>query len=278
MPTTITPRTGAIHYDTFGNNGHPALLLIQGLAAHMLGWREEFCVRLAEAGFYVIRFDNRDVGLSEKFPDGGYALSDMADDGASLLDALGIDQAHIVGQSMGGMIAQRLALQHGERVTSLTLIYTAPNADHLGGADVLDEDLLARPAQNREEAIRLYVQTQRASASPAFPQDLEWLRQLGGLMYDRDPNADQDGIKRQMHAMYTDPDRTALLADITVPTTIIHGDADRVVDVSGAHALAAAIPHARLTVHPGMGHELPRTLWTPIITAVRDNADNTVRG
>jgi pimeloyl-ACP methyl ester carboxylesterase len=267
VPTTSTPHGVVIHYDTFGDPSHPTVLLIQGLGAHMLGWRAELCQQLADAGCHVIRYDNRDVGLSQRFPAGGYTVADMADDAAGLLDALGVPQAHILGQSMGGMIAQHLTVEHPEKVASLVLVYTTPSIHYVATRDLIDNQLELPPPRNRDEAVAHYVDSQVPCASPGFPQDVAWLRELGGLMHDR--GDDRDGPRRQMDALLADPDRSSRLAQIAVPTTILHGDADRLIDPSAAEALHRAIPRSTLTVHPGMGHELPGPLWKQIIEQIR---------
>ncbi|ANS62242.1 alpha/beta hydrolase fold protein [Streptomyces lincolnensis] len=272
--TMITTPTGvSLTYGTFGDPDHPPLLLIQGLGAHMLGWRADFCRQLADQGFHVLRFDNRDVGLSQKFPQGGYTLADLANDTAGLLTALGIPSAHIVGQSMGGMVAQQLALDHPTRVLTLALVYTAPSTDFLAGRDLVDERTHRPRARNRDEAITLYLDNEAVCASPGYPQDITWLRELGGQMYDRDH--DPDGIERQLESLDNSPDRTPRLHHITVPTTILHGDGDRLISADASKLMHELIADSKLTIYPGMGHELPRPLWPQIITQIRDNA---VRG
>ena len=270
MPVTTTPHGVSLNYDTFGDPHQPAMVLIQGLGAHLLGWHEELCQQLADHGHHVIRFDNRDVGLSQKFPAGGYTLTDMAADTAGLLDALHIDTAHIVGQSMGGMIAQRLALEHPNRVLSLALVYSTPSTDFIHGLDLLTGRLDAPPARNRDEAIELFVQNEAASASPRYAQDLTWLRELGGLMYDR--GYDPDGVRRQTEALQKSTDRTPILPQITAPTAILHGSDDQLIDVAASTAMHALIRNSTLTVHLGMGHELPRPLWNQIVGQISDNA------
>ncbi|MFF7314910.1 alpha/beta fold hydrolase [Streptomyces sp. NPDC008137] len=269
--TMITTPTGvSLTYDTFGDPDRPPLLLIQGLGAHMLGWRADFCRQLADEGFHVLRFDNRDVGLSQKFPQGGYTLADMANDTAGLLTALDIPAAHIVGQSMGGMVAQQLALDHPTRVLTLALVYTAPSTDFLAGRDLVDERTHRPRARNRDEAIALYLDNEAVCASPGYAQDIAWLRELGGQMYDRD--YDPDGIERQLESLDNSPDRTPRLHHITVPTTILHGDGDRLISADGSTLMHELIADSKLTIYPGMGHELPRPLWPQIITQIRDNA------
>lgn len=259
----------SLGYDTFGDPGLPPVLLIQGLGAHLLGWRAGFCRQLADAGFHVIRFDNRDVGLSRKFPQGGYTLADMADDTADLLTALGISAAHVAGQSMGGMIAQELTLRHPSRVRSLALIYTAPSRDFLAGRKLVENRMDRPRARDRDEAITLYLDNEAACASPGYPQDTAWLRELGGLMYDRD--YDPDGIQRQLAALDRSPGRTPRLHHIAVPTTIVHGDGDQLINPAAAKLMHQQIPDSTLTILPGMGHELPRPLWTDIVEQIRHN-------
>lgn len=274
MPIASTSRGVKIYYDTFGDPTAPPLLLIQGLGAHLLGWHPDLRAAIADAGFRVIRLDNRDVGLSQKFPRGGYGLADMAADAAGVLSSLGIDSAHVVGQSMGGMIAQELVLDHPDRVRSLTLIYTAPNHHGaISGHDLVDERMAMPHARNRAEAVELYLRGEAVCSSPGYPTDVDWLQELGGLMYDRD--YDPDGAARQLDAIMTSPDRSDVLAEIAVPTTIVHGDGDRLIGPAAAAALHEAIPGSELTIFPGMGHELPRALWGDIIELIRANAGRT---
>jgi pimeloyl-ACP methyl ester carboxylesterase len=273
MALVTTPAGVSLNYDTFGDPDDPPLLLIQGLGAHMLGWRADLCRQLAEAGFHVLRFDNRDVGLSQKFPQGGYTLADMADDTAGLLTALDIPAAHVVGQSMGGMVAQQLALDHPTRVLTLALIYTAPSTAYIAGRELVDERTHRPRARDRDEAIALYVDNEAVCASPGYAQDIAWLRELGGQMYDRD--YDPDGILRQVESLDNSPDRTPLLHRITVPTAILHGDGDRLIGPDGSKVMHELIADSKLTIYPGMGHELPQPLWPQIITQIRDN---TARG
>jgi pimeloyl-ACP methyl ester carboxylesterase len=269
MPATTTPEGVSLTYDTFGDPRRPAMLLIQGLGAHMIGWHADLCRQLADHGYHVIRFDNRDVGLSQKFPAGGYTLADMAADTAGLLDALHITDAHIVGQSMGGMIAQHLAVDHPTRVRSMALVYSAPSNDFICGFDLLTGRLAAPPARNRREAIDRYVQDEAPSASPRYPRDLDWLRELGGLMYDR--GYDPDGVRRQTEAMQNSPSRLPLLPQITAPTTISHGSDDGLIDAAASVTMNTLIHNSTLTIYPGMGHELPRSLWPRMINQICAN-------
>lgn len=270
MPLLTTPTGIRLCYEGFGDPDNPVLLLIQGLGAQMLGWHDELCRQLAEAGFHVVRFDNRDVGLSQTFPEGGYNLTDMAADAAGLLSALDIDRAHVVGQSMGGMIAQQLVIDHPGRVNSLGLIYTTPSPEFIIRQELLDEQKALPRARNRAEAAELHPRSQEPCLSPGYPADVEWLREVGGLMYDRD--YDPDATERQMNAIAASPDRTAALAQTTAPTTILHGDSDRLISPTAAEVLHQTIPASTLTILPGMGHEIPRPLWPRIIAIITDNA------
>jgi len=254
-----TPGGVRIAYESIGDDerGVP-MLLIQGLGAPMLGWRREFCEALAAQGFRVIRFDNRDCGLSQKFPEGHYLLADMADDVIGLLDALNIDQAHIVGQSLGGMIAQELILRRPDKAASLCLIYTTPSTTHI--LNERDHSAIATQprARSRQEAIEQYLQNESFAASRAYEFDTAWIRTLGGLIWDHCYYP--EGIPRQLRAAFRSPERTAALGTVTAPTLIIHGDADRLIDVSASHVLAQALPHATLRIFAGLGHELPPPL------------------
>jgi pimeloyl-ACP methyl ester carboxylesterase len=267
-PETVIVTAGGVRlcYDTFGDPTHPPLLLIQGLGAHMLGWHHNFCTQLADTGFWVIRHDNRDIGRSQHYPDGGYTLADMARDSVELLNALGHDSAHIVGQSMGGMIAQQVAIDHPTAVRTLTLIYTTAHNGHIL-ADEVDKRRHLPAARNRAEAIERFLQNEAPCATERYPHDEVWLRELGGLMHDRDH--DPAAAERQLAALYTAPDRRPALTAITSPTTIVHGDGDKLIDPAASRELHATIASSTLTIYPGMGHSLPRSLWPDIITEIR---------
>jgi pimeloyl-ACP methyl ester carboxylesterase len=279
-----------IAYETVGEPDDPALLLIMGLGTQLLYWREEFCRMLAERGFHVIRFDNRDVGLSTKMehapaPDVGaalrgdtgtasYTLDDMADDTAGLLDALGISEAHVVGRSMGGMIAQTLAIRHRDRVRSLVSIMSTTGAPGVGQPrpEVVGPVLLARPPSEREEYLEDVVGKWRLIASPGYPADESELRELVAAAYDR--SYYPIGTGRQFLAIVASGDRTEALRGLDVPTLVIHGADDPLVDASGGRATAEAIPGAELMLVPGMGHDLPRELWPRLVDAICDHALN----
>ena len=271
--TVIGSARGAIGYDTFGDEGAPPLLLIQGFSAQRLGWRPGFCQAVADRGFRVIRYDNRDVGQSERFPDGGYTLPDLADDTAALLDELGIESAHIVGQSMGGMIAQLLATGHRSRVRSLGLLYTAANTNHFINADeqVAAASTAVAPT-TRDEFVASYVVSESNCASPGYPQDTAWLAELGGRMWDNAGGADYDGIGRQLQALLAYTDRVEDDRTITVPTVVIAGDGDGLIDHAASLEVHGAIPGSTLTIFPGMGHELPEPLWPAIADLLAANA------
>lgn len=274
-------------YESFGDPGDEPLLLVMGLSSQMILWDDEFCERLAGRGFQVIRFDNRDVGRSTILHDAdiptqwqlmlrdrraaAYSLEDMAADAAGLLDHLDIDAAHVVGASMGGMIAQLLAIHHPARVRSLVSIMSTTGNRRVGRARPrVALRLLSRPSRDREGYIADHLATYRAIGSAGFDFEEEHKRRRAARCYDR--GIHPAGGARQLAAVVTAADRTELLGRIEVPTTVIHGDADPLVDVSGGRATAAAIPGARLLVLPGMGHDLPRELWPRIIDAIVTNA------
>ena len=267
--TVVTAGGVRMCYDTIGDPANPPLLLIQGLGAHLLGWHHEFCAQLADAGFHVIRHDNRDIGRSQHYPDGGYTLADMARDSVELLAALGHDSAHIVGQSMGGMIAQQVAIDHPAAVRTLTLIYTTAHNGHIL-TDEVDKRRHLPAVHNRAEAIERFLQNEAPCATDRYPHDEAWLRELGGLMYDRDNDHDPTAAaERQLAAIYTAPDRGPALTAITSPTTIMHGDADKLIDPTASRELHTIIASSTLTIYPGMGHSLPRSLWPDIIAEIR---------
>ncbi len=272
-----------IEYDEVGDAAAPPVLLVMGLGAQMTLWPAEFCAAIAARGHRVIRFDNRDAGLSTHLHDAprpdvaaafagdtssaSYTLSDMAADTAGLLDALGIDSAHVVGASMGGMIAQTVAIEHPERVRSLTSIMSTTGDRSVGQATpAASAVLLGPPSAGRDEAIERAVSSARVVGSPAYPADEAELRRRTGEYYDR--AFDPLGVTRQLLAIMASGDRTPKLAGVTVPTVVVHGDADPLVDPSGGRATAAAVPGAELIMIPGMGHDLPEQVWPQIIDAI----------
>ena len=294
------PRTNAngieIEYEAFGSPEDPALLLVMGLGAQMIAWDDDLCRLLVDQGFYVIRYDNRDVGLSTKFESAGipdlvavlaaattgapvhvpYTLEDMADDGMALLDALGIDRAHIVGASMGGMLVQAMAIRHPDRVLSLCSIMSTTGSRDVGQPDPDAMALLmAEPPTNREEAIDAGIRSAKVIGSPGFPYDEARARVRLGAAYDR-MNYPQ-GTARQLTAIVGCEDRTSALRRLNVPTLVIHGEDDKLVTPSGGRATAEAIPGAELLMIPGCGHDLPEAAWPSVVGAIVANTAKAVR-
>lgn len=280
-----------ICYDTFGDRASAPLLLIMGLAGQMIAWEEEFCAELAGRGYFVIRYDNRDIGLSTQFPQHGvpdlmsligqalmgkavsaaYTLSDMAADAIGLLDALGIDRAHVVGVSMGGGIGQELAIRHPDRLRTLTSIMSSTGDPALPQATPEAMGImLAPPPKDKQGYFDSYQRTWAVLRGPGFPldeaKDLEraernWQRGLNPA-----------GVARQLAAIIASGNRTQALKAVNVPTLVIHGDADPLVRLEGGRATAAAIPGARFEVVQGMGHALPISMWPQLIEAIAGHA------
>jgi pimeloyl-ACP methyl ester carboxylesterase len=273
----IAPANGIeLCYQEMGDADGEPLILVMGLATQMLAWDEGFCGLLAERGFRVIRFDNRDIGRSTKITSAGvprrvdmmlgrraaapYLLRDMAADTTGLMDHLGIDSAHVVGASMGGMVVQTMAIEQPERVRSMVSVMSNTGSRWTGmPSRKAMAVLLGRPPRGREEAIERAVKTFGVIGSPGYPFDEERLRDVAGRSYDRGHSA--AGVLRQLHAITASGDRTQALRGVHVPTTIIHGNRDVLVRPAGGRATARAIPNARLKLVEGMGHDLPRQLW-----------------
>ena len=280
MPTAKTNGI-EICYETFGSPDDPAMLMIMGLGMQLIAWPDELCGMLADRGYHVIRFDNRDVGLSTWLDDAGvpamggdapppYTLSDMADDAAGLLDAVRIGAAHVVGVSMGGMIAQLLAIRHPRRVLSLTSIMST-----VGGPDTVQptEEAMAalmspRPA-NREDAMDLAVRVRDVIGSTGFPRDIEREREMAGRAFDRAFHP--AGFMRHIAAVMAAPSRAEALGELEIAITVIHGDADTLVPVENGHRTAAAAGVEPVIV-PGMGHDLPEGAWPAITDATVSTA------
>lgn len=270
-----------IEYVTTGDPSHPALLLVMGLGAQLTTWPEGFVEQLAGRGFFVIRFDNRDSGLSTKFegmPDiaalfagdpssAPYTVEDMADDASALLQSLEIERAHVVGVSMGGMITQALVIHHAEHFLSACSIMSTTGDRTVGMPTGEAMTALLRPiATSRDEAIAASVAGSKVIGSPAYPTDDATLASRAAAAYDR--NYCPEGTARQLGAILGSPDRTEGLRAVEMPFLVIHGDADILVQPSGGEATAAAVPGAAYLTFPGMGHDLPDALWSQIIDTV----------
>jgi len=275
-----------ICYETFGDASDPAMLLIMGLGTQMVAWHDAFCEQLAARGFFVIRHDNRDIGRSThldgaKTPslwdlltrstDSAYTLAEMAGDSVGVLDALGIEQAHIIGASMGGMIAQTIAIRHPERTLSLVSIMSNTGGFWNGQPALTMYAVLLKPApRDREAFIQHAVDMFTKIGGSGYEPDVEDLRTIATTSYDR--GHDPRGSQRQLAAIVADRDRSPALAHVKVPTTVIHGADDKLVRPSGGRATAKAIPGAKLVEIAGMGHGLPRGAWPQIIDAIASQA------
>jgi pimeloyl-ACP methyl ester carboxylesterase len=276
-----------IEYVTEGDPSDPALLLVMGLGAQLTTWPDGFVDGLRQRGFFVIRYDNRDSGLSTKFdgvPDimalftgtdlssAPYRIEDMADDGAALLAALGIAKAHVVGASLGGMITQALVINHPELFLSACSIMSTTGDRAVGAPTGEAITALLRPvATSREEAIQASVEGSLAIGSPGYPIDEGVRRERAAAAYDR--SYCPDGTVRQLAAILASPDRTEGLRGVDMPFLVMHGEADPLVTPSGGDATAAAVPGSRLLTFPGMGHDLPEALWGTMTDAIVANAE-----
>jgi pimeloyl-ACP methyl ester carboxylesterase len=275
-----------IAYQRFGNPDAPLALLIMGVAAQSIAWPDAFCHALVDRGLQVIRFDNRDVGLSTHLTDVpppdlpavlagdlssvSYTLSDMAADSVGLLDVLGFPKAHLVGASMGGAIAQTVAIEHPARVRSLTSMMSTTGGMSVGqpSPDVLREVFSGPRAVTRDEVIQQMLRAFRALGSPGYPSDEQEVAARAGRSYDR--CHDPIGVARQAIATVASGDRTKLLRHLDVPTLVIHGLADRMCDVSGGRATAEAIPGAELVLIERMGHDLPPGLRSQLAERIAE--------
>jgi pimeloyl-ACP methyl ester carboxylesterase len=277
-----------IEYETFGEPDSPALLLIKGLAGQLIDWDEKLCRQLAQNGHYVIRFDNRDAGLSSKIEKAGVpdimqtieammkgeminppnTIEDMAADTVGLLDALGIGKAHICGMSMGGMIAQTIALNYPNRALSLISIYSRTgDPEEPQPKPEAMELLLTSPPEGREAYIEFGVKLFNTISGPGFPYDEEWLRKHMAQTYDR--SYCPQGAARQLVAIFAQKNRKPALKSLSTPTLVIHGADDPLVRVACGKNTAAAIPGAKLMIIDGMGHDLPHGgAWPQIIDAM----------
>jgi len=278
-----------IEYEVLGDRDGRPLLLVQGLGAQLVTIEQGFYDELTARGFMVVRFDNRDVGLSTRLDGAGepdfaavwqgdrsslaYTLEDMADDAAGLLDAIGVRRAHVVGISLGGMIAQLVAIRHPAKVLSLASIMSTTGASGVGRPSADGAAVLFSPMPPEREGYleRAVANARAAGAGTAFPFDAETTRRAAARGYDR--AYDPAGVGRQLAAAMAATDRTEALRSLRVPTLVVHGDADQIVGVSGGEATAAAVPGARLHRVSGLGHELPQGAWATVADAVAENAD-----
>jgi pimeloyl-ACP methyl ester carboxylesterase len=271
-----------IEYETFGKVGVPAVLLVMGLGAQMISWNDEFCELLAGRGFHVVRFDNRDCGLSTWMDEAGpadiagalsgeavpaYALDDMAADAVGLLDALGIEAAHVVGASMGGFIAQLIAINHPERVLTLTSIMSGPaHHESVSPTPEATAVLFVPPAATREDRITQEMWIRKVLMGPAdrFDEGAERARAERAI----DRAYHPAGTGRQLAAVLSSQPRLQRLREVRVPTLVIHGLADILIPVENGRAVAAAVPGSRLVEIGGMGHDLPMSVWPQLLDEI----------
>jgi pimeloyl-ACP methyl ester carboxylesterase len=277
-----------IAYETFGSPEGTPLLLIAGTGVQMLIWPEEFCAALAGRGFCVARFDNRDMGLSTHLtgtaapgwikvmlrPSAApYQVDDMAGDALAVMDALGWQSAHVVGASLGGMVAQALAIGHPDRIRTLTSIMSTPSSriatmPKMSVMRALGE-AAGTPVTSEDEAADEAVALKRAMTTPAYPVDEELVRDIARRSYQRDHGSEEDDI-RQRAAVIASGSRRKKLRGLRIPTLVIHGTDDPVIRPKGGRATARSIPGAKLVTYPGMGHDLPRALWPAMIDEISE--------
>jgi pimeloyl-ACP methyl ester carboxylesterase len=277
-----------MEYRSEGDPADPALLLVMGLGGQLIAWPQGFVDGLRLRGFCVIRYDNRDCGLSTKFegtPDitslfsgdtssASYRIEDMADDAAALLAELGVSEAHVVGVSMGGMITQAMAINHQDLLLSACSIMSTTGDRSVGAPTGEAIAALLRPvATSREEAVEASLEGSRVIGSPKYPTDEAFLRKRAEEAYDR--SYCPDGTARQLAAVLASPDRTEGLHGVRMPFLVVHGEADPLVTLSGGQATAAAVPGSKFITIPGMGHDLPEALCADITEAIVANTELT---
>jgi pimeloyl-ACP methyl ester carboxylesterase len=291
MPTA--PANGLeIYYETFGDRDGEPLLLVNGLGSQCISYEPDFCNAFVDRGFFVIRFDNRDVGFSTKIDtphidfgpllakafagepvEAPYVLSDMAHDTVGLLDHLGIDSAHVVGMSMGGMIVQTLAVEHPERVRTMTSIMSTTGDRDVGTSTrEAAAVLVAPPAKSRDEYIANYLEQWKILSGPVY-YDESRFRTRGGAAYDR--CYFPAGTGRQLLGILASGSRGNELRTLDIPTLVIHGRIDPLVTISGGERTAEVIPGAKLLVFDEMGHDLPPALWPQYVEAITNHASET---
>lgn len=276
-------------YQTFGSPDDEPLLLVMGLGGPMNWWDTGLCEMFARAGFHVVRYDNRDTGRSSRVPGratrrqlvqaflgrrtrSAYTMSDLGSDAVGLMDHLGWDAAHVVGVSMGGMIAQTVAVEHPERVRSMTSVMSTLGRRTVGWQHpALLPQLIGKRAAGKAGYVATSVRMWDLIGSPGFPTDEDRLRSRAAETFDRGVSA--SGVMRQTLAILNQPDRSSALAQLTIPVAVMHGNADRMVHVSGGRATARAVPGAELLVVEGMGHDMPAQLHETLVDLVRRTAD-----
>jgi pimeloyl-ACP methyl ester carboxylesterase len=283
-----------LEFETVGDRDGRPLLLVQGLGAQLTSIEDGFCHTLAGRGFLVVRYDNRDAGLSTWFDEAGpvnlaaiwggdhatlaYTLEDMADDAVAVLDAVGVAATHVAGISLGGMVAQLLATRYPDRVRSLASVMSTTGDRAVGRPTGEAASVLVSSMPGERDAFveRAVANARAISAGTAFPFDADGVRRAAARNFDRAYHP--KGVGRQFAAILAAGDRTPALGDIRVPTLVVHGEEDQVIGVSGGEATATAIPGARLVRVPGLGHELPPGFWPTLADALAANADRADRG
>jgi pimeloyl-ACP methyl ester carboxylesterase len=273
-----TARNGTveIYYEEFGDPEAPTLLLVNGLGSQCLNYDVSWCQLFCDEGFHVVRFDNRDVGLSTKLDGQDYALADMAEDAIAVLDALGVEEAHVMGCSMGGMIVQRLALNHPDRVLSLTSVMSRTGEAGYGeSSEEALSFLLAPPAPSRAAYIDRQVAAHHVYGSKPEWLDDDAIRARAAAAYNR--CFCPEGVGRQMHAVMADGSRSEALAELDLPALVIHGSRDTLIDPSGGRRTAEVIPGARYVEIDGMGHDYPPPVWKEWVAVWSDFAHSAVR-
>ena len=247
-----------IYYESFGDPSAPTLLLVNGLGSQCISYHEDWCAKFVDCGVHVVRFDNRDVGLSSRVHD-AYTLSDMANDAVSVLDALGVERTHVMGVSMGGMIVQTMAIEHPDRLLSMTSVMSRTGEPGYGESTPEAFALLtAPPATDRESYVAASIAGLRLWGSPEFADEARW-RRNAERAFDR--SFDPSGTGRQFMAIGASPPRADALRHVTTPTLVMHGDKDTLIDISGGRRTAELIPGARFVAIEGMGHDYPPQLW-----------------
>ncbi|MBA3251994.1 MAG: alpha/beta hydrolase [Geodermatophilaceae bacterium] len=282
MGRTVRVATGMeIAYERTGDPQAPSLLMVHGFGVQLTGWNPDLLRMLCDGGVQLIVFDNRDVGLSTQLSEVGpidpiavltgqvaapYLLADMAADTAGLIEALELDSTHVLGVSLGGMIAQQLAIDHPERVRSLISMMSTPHMSLSPATPEAAAAMLQPPAATREAALDRSAAIATVTGSKEYERDEAWIRTASALAWDR--NNDATGVTRQFAAITLSPDRRAGLAGLQIPSLVVHGEVDPLIGVAGGRATAEAIPGAELLVIPGMGHDLPRAVWREVVDAV----------